>query len=73
MLTGVCTALISCQIPTVPEDLFFLGDGQLDAFEVNTVVSEHGLVSVGIQPEPREPQESRRQAAWRGPAGDKPE
>uniref|UniRef100_A0A8D1DXU2 Codanin 1 n=1 Tax=Sus scrofa TaxID=9823 RepID=A0A8D1DXU2_PIG len=36
------------QIPTVPEDLFFLGDGQLDAFEVNTVVSEHGLDSMPV-------------------------
>uniref|UniRef100_A0A8C0JTG8 Codanin 1 n=1 Tax=Canis lupus dingo TaxID=286419 RepID=A0A8C0JTG8_CANLU len=31
------------QIPTVPEDLFFLEEGQLDAFEVDTVPSEHGL------------------------------
>ncbi|XP_045395643.1 codanin-1 isoform X4 [Lemur catta] len=31
------------QIPTVPEDLFFLEEGQLDPFEVDTVASEHGL------------------------------
>ncbi|XP_019297958.2 codanin-1 isoform X5 [Panthera pardus] len=31
------------QIPTVPEDLFFLEEGQLDTFEVDTVTSEHGL------------------------------
>ncbi|XP_014636098.1 PREDICTED: codanin-1 isoform X2 [Ceratotherium simum simum] len=31
------------QIPTVPEDLFFLEEGQLEAFEVDTVASEHGL------------------------------
>ncbi|XP_058594016.1 codanin-1 isoform X5 [Neofelis nebulosa] len=31
------------QIPTVPEDLFFLEEGQLDNFEVDTVTSEHGL------------------------------
>ncbi|XP_006883034.1 PREDICTED: codanin-1 [Elephantulus edwardii] len=31
------------QIPTVPEDLFFLEEGQADAIEVDTVVSEHGL------------------------------
>ena len=37
------------QIPTVPEDLFFLEDGQVDAFEVDTATSEHGLVSVGGQ------------------------
>lgn len=66
MLTGACTALLFCQIPTVPEDLFFLEEGQLEAFEVDTVASEHGLVSVGVQPEPGEPQESRRQAAWDG-------
>ncbi|XP_004400438.1 PREDICTED: codanin-1 [Odobenus rosmarus divergens] len=31
------------QIPTVPEDLFFLEEGQWDALEVDTVASEHGL------------------------------
>ncbi|XP_044915413.1 codanin-1 isoform X5 [Felis catus] len=31
------------QIPTVPEDLFFLEEGQLDTFEVDTVTSEQGL------------------------------
>uniref|UniRef100_G1MB61 Codanin 1 n=1 Tax=Ailuropoda melanoleuca TaxID=9646 RepID=G1MB61_AILME len=31
------------QIPTVPEDLFFLEEGQLDALEVDTVASDHGL------------------------------
>ncbi|XP_025739388.1 codanin-1 isoform X1 [Callorhinus ursinus] len=31
------------QIPTVPEDLFFLEEGQWDALEVATVASEHGL------------------------------
>ncbi|XP_039088775.1 codanin-1 isoform X2 [Hyaena hyaena] len=31
------------QIPTVPEDLFFLEEGQLDTFEVDTVTLEHGL------------------------------
>lgn len=55
MLAG--TPLIFCQIPTVPEDLFFLEEGQLDVFEVDTVASEHGLVSIGVQPEPWEPQE----------------
>ncbi|XP_064148170.1 codanin-1 isoform X5 [Loxodonta africana] len=32
------------QIPTIPEDLFFLEGGQLDASEVDTVASEHGLL-----------------------------
>lgn len=50
--TAAGTALIFCQIPTVPEDLFFLEEGQLDALEVDTVASELGLVSVGVQPEP---------------------
>ncbi|XP_045395624.1 codanin-1 isoform X2 [Lemur catta] len=36
------------QIPTVPEDLFFLEEGQLDPFEVDTVASEHGLDSVPV-------------------------
>ncbi|XP_031528748.1 codanin-1 isoform X2 [Vicugna pacos] len=36
------------QIPTVPEDLFFLEEGQLDAFEVDTVASEHGLDSMPV-------------------------
>ncbi|XP_023383560.1 codanin-1 isoform X3 [Pteropus vampyrus] len=31
------------QIPTVPEDLFFLEEGQVDTFEVDTVALEHGL------------------------------
>ncbi|XP_021796190.1 codanin-1 isoform X2 [Papio anubis] len=31
------------QIPTVPEDLFFLEEGPSDAFEVDTVAPEHGL------------------------------
>nr|XP_045013225.1 codanin-1 isoform X2 [Jaculus jaculus] len=34
------------QIPTVPEDLFFLEEGQ--AFEVDTAASEHGLDSVPV-------------------------
>ncbi|XP_057397882.1 codanin-1 isoform X2 [Balaenoptera acutorostrata] len=36
------------QIPTVPEDLFFLEEGQLDAFEVDTAASEHGLDSMPV-------------------------
>uniref|UniRef100_A0A452FUA3 Codanin 1 n=1 Tax=Capra hircus TaxID=9925 RepID=A0A452FUA3_CAPHI len=36
------------QIPTVPEDLFFLEEGQLDVFEVDTVASEHGLDSMPV-------------------------
>ncbi|XP_028734504.1 codanin-1 isoform X2 [Peromyscus leucopus] len=36
------------QIPTVPEDLFFLDDDQVDAFEVDTATSEHGLDSVPV-------------------------
>ncbi|XP_035303024.1 codanin-1 isoform X8 [Cricetulus griseus] len=36
------------QIPTVPEDLFFLDDGQVDALEVDTATSEHGLDSVPV-------------------------
>nr|XP_058913110.1 codanin-1 isoform X3 [Kogia breviceps] len=36
------------QIPTVPEDLFFLEEDQLDAFEVDTVASEHGLDSMPV-------------------------
>ncbi|XP_041534719.1 codanin-1 isoform X1 [Microtus oregoni] len=36
------------QIPTVPEDLFFLEDDQVDAFEVDTATSEHGLDSVPV-------------------------
>ncbi|XP_028622979.1 codanin-1 isoform X2 [Grammomys surdaster] len=35
------------QIPTVPEDLFFLEDGQ-NGFEVDTTASEHGLDSVPV-------------------------
>ncbi|XP_030670082.1 codanin-1 isoform X1 [Nomascus leucogenys] len=31
------------QIPTIPEDLFFLEEGPSDAFEVDTVAPEHGL------------------------------
>ncbi|XP_066133036.1 codanin-1 isoform X3 [Saccopteryx bilineata] len=31
------------QIPTVPEDLFFLEESQLGAFEMDTKASEHGL------------------------------
>ncbi|XP_036111619.1 codanin-1 isoform X1 [Molossus molossus] len=31
------------QIPTVSEDLFFLEEGQLDVFEMDTKASEHGL------------------------------
>lgn len=64
VLTGACTALIFCQIPTVPEDLFFLEEGQLDALEVDTVASDHGLVSVGVRPEPWGWQKQRRQAGW---------
>lgn len=48
MLGGVLAALFSCQIPTVPEDLFFLEECQVDAFEVDIAASEHGLVSVGV-------------------------
>ncbi|KAM4829651.1 codanin-1 isoform 3-T3 [Thomomys bottae] len=36
------------QIPTVPEDLFFLEEGHVDAFEVDPVASEHGLDSVPV-------------------------
>nr|XP_035940503.1 codanin-1 isoform X1 [Halichoerus grypus] len=36
------------QIPTVPEDLFFLEEGQWDALEVDTVASEHGLDSMPV-------------------------
>ncbi|XP_065796263.1 codanin-1 isoform X2 [Muntiacus reevesi] len=36
------------QIPTVPEDLFFLEEGQLDVFEVDTVASDHGLDSMPV-------------------------
>ncbi|XP_004687930.1 PREDICTED: codanin-1 [Condylura cristata] len=36
------------QIPTVPEHLFFLEEGQLDAFEVDTVTSKHGLDSMPV-------------------------
>ncbi|GAB1286771.1 Codanin-1 [Apodemus speciosus] len=36
------------QIPTVPEDLFFLEDGPVDAFEVDTTASEHSLDSVPV-------------------------
>ncbi|XP_061286914.1 codanin-1 isoform X2 [Bos javanicus] len=36
------------QIPTVPEDLFFLEEGQLDVLEVDTVASEHGLDSMPV-------------------------
>nr|XP_010596719.1 codanin-1 [Loxodonta africana] len=36
------------QIPTIPEDLFFLEGGQLDASEVDTVASEHGLDSMPV-------------------------
>lgn len=64
VLTGAHAALVFCQIPTVPEDLFFLEEGQWDALEVDTVASEHGLVSVGVRPEPWGWQEQRRQAGW---------
>ncbi|XP_004466764.2 codanin-1 isoform X4 [Dasypus novemcinctus] len=36
------------QIPTVPEDLFFLEEGQLSAFNMDTVASEHGLDSMPV-------------------------
>uniref|UniRef100_A0A8D2ATH4 Codanin 1 n=1 Tax=Sciurus vulgaris TaxID=55149 RepID=A0A8D2ATH4_SCIVU len=36
------------QIPTVPEDLFFLEECQVDAFEVDIAASEHGLDSVPV-------------------------
>ncbi|XP_007933462.1 codanin-1 [Orycteropus afer afer] len=36
------------QIPTVPVDLFFLEEGQLVAFEVDAVASEHGLDSMPV-------------------------
>ncbi|XP_045142391.1 codanin-1 [Echinops telfairi] len=36
------------QIPTVPEDLFFLEEGQWDAFEVDTGASENGLDSMPV-------------------------
>ncbi|XP_063105626.1 codanin-1 isoform X1 [Cavia porcellus] len=36
------------QIPTVPEDFFFLEECQVDAFEVDTAASEHGLDSVPV-------------------------
>ncbi|XP_003929002.1 codanin-1 isoform X2 [Saimiri boliviensis] len=36
------------QIPTVPEDLFFLEEVPSDAFEMDTVAPEHGLDSVPV-------------------------
>ncbi|KAM6201066.1 codanin-1 isoform 2-T2 [Rhynchocyon petersi] len=36
------------QIPTVPEDLFFVAEGQQDAFDVDLVASEHGLDSMPV-------------------------
>ncbi|EHB10349.1 Codanin-1 [Heterocephalus glaber] len=36
------------QIPTVPEDFFFLEEGQVEAFEVDTAASECGLDSVPV-------------------------
>ncbi|XP_021528785.1 codanin-1 isoform X1 [Aotus nancymaae] len=36
------------QIPTVPEDLFFLEEGPSDAFEMDTVAPEHGLDSMPV-------------------------
>lgn len=42
------TVFLSCQIPTVPEDLFFLEEGPSDAFEVDTVAPEHGLDAVPV-------------------------
>nr|KAF6355161.1 hypothetical protein mMyoMyo1_011360 [Myotis myotis] len=36
------------QIPTVPEDLFFVEEGQVDVFEVDTNTSEHGLDGVPV-------------------------
>ncbi|XP_008845055.1 codanin-1 isoform X2 [Nannospalax galili] len=36
------------QIPTVPEDLFFLEEGPVDAFEVDIPASERGLDSVPV-------------------------
>ncbi|XP_055990242.1 codanin-1 isoform X2 [Sorex fumeus] len=43
VLTLCPTLPSSHQIPTVPEDLFFLEEGQMDTFEVDTVAAEHGL------------------------------
>lgn len=48
VLGRALAALLSCQIPTVPEDLFFLEEGPVDVFEMDTAASEHGLVSVGV-------------------------
>lgn len=36
------------QIPTVPEDFFFLEEGQVDAFEVDAAASERGLDSMPV-------------------------
>ncbi|XP_037690114.1 codanin-1 isoform X2 [Choloepus didactylus] len=36
------------QIPTVPGDLFFLEEGQLSVFNMDTVASEHGLDSMPV-------------------------
>ncbi|KFO32980.1 Codanin-1 [Fukomys damarensis] len=36
------------QIPTVPEDFFFLEEGQVEAFEVDTAASECGLDCVPV-------------------------
>ncbi|XP_078190176.1 codanin-1 isoform X7 [Callithrix jacchus] len=36
------------QIPTVPEDLFFLEEGPSDAFEMDIVAPEHGLDSMPV-------------------------
>ncbi|XP_045439400.1 codanin-1 isoform X1 [Pipistrellus kuhlii] len=36
------------QIPTVPEDLFFVEEGQVDVFEMDTETSEHGLDGVPV-------------------------
>ncbi|KAM5235369.1 codanin-1 isoform 2-T2 [Ctenodactylus gundi] len=36
------------QIPTVPEDLFFLDESQVDTFEIDTAASECGLDSVPV-------------------------
>ncbi|XP_073921878.1 codanin-1 isoform X4 [Castor canadensis] len=36
------------QIPPVPEDLFFQEESQVNAFEVDTAASEHGLDSVPV-------------------------
>jgi hypothetical protein len=57
VLDRALPAFLSGQIPPVPEDLFFQEESQVNAFEVDTAASEHGLVSVGVQSEPWDPPE----------------